>query len=79
MIRRLLAWLSIPVLSASAAEYTVLISKSTAGDDVWRKAADTLAAKHGGEVITFEGTPAELKKRLGGKDAPRWICWVARP
>lgn len=79
MIRSLLAWLSIPVLSASAAEYTVLVSKSTAGDDAWRKVADSLAAKHGGELITFEQSPGELKKRLGGKTAPRWICWVARP
>jgi zinc protease len=60
-------------------DYIVLISKATHVDADWLGVADRLADKHGGEVIAFDSSPIELKKRLAGADAPRWLCWVARP
>jgi hypothetical protein len=67
------------MLSAPAAEYTVIVSKSTMQDAAWSKVVDALVAKHQGEVMTFGDSPLELKKALGGPAMPRWICWVARP
>ena len=67
------------MLPAAAGDYAVIISKATHADADWSAVADRLAKKHGGEVVEFDLSPVELKKRLGAADAPRWLCWVARP
>jgi zinc protease len=65
--------------AAAAAEYTVIVTKSTLQDAAWSKVAGALAAKHRGELKSFETSPLELQQALGGVAMPRWICWVARP
>ena len=79
MFRCLFAWFSTSVVAAFAGDYAVIVSKSTAKDDAWRDVALKLVEKHHAGLVVFDQSPEELKPRLGGKDAPRWICWVARP
>ncbi len=75
---RTLAWLAL-VVPACAADYVVVISAATSADAPWRAVADNLAKKHGGEVVECKLSPLELREKLAGKHAPRWLAWVARP
>ena len=59
--------------------YVVITSKATAADPSWQAVAAVLARKHQGQTVVFGESPSELAARLKGDDAPRWICWVARP
>lgn len=64
---------------ASAADYTVIVSKATLADPEWRAVAESLARKHQGEVVEFGRSPRELQPQWSGKPLPRWVCWVSRP
>jgi zinc protease len=75
---RTLAWLAL-VVPACAADYVVIVSAATSADAPWRAVADSLAKKHGGEVMECKLSPLELRARLAGEHAPRWLAWVARP
>lgn len=62
----------------SKSSYKVLISKKTNEDPAWRKVADTLAVKNGGEVIVAPGA-IEGATNLLKKEAPRALAVVATP
>jgi hypothetical protein len=79
MNRFAIACLFATITAAPAADYAVIVSKATAKDDEWRDVAIKLVEKHQAGLVVFDRSPEELKQRLGGKDAPRWVCWVARP
>ncbi len=79
MIRFVLVGWVFTWVAAQAADYAVIVSKATAKDEAWRDVATKLVEKHKAGLVVFDQSPEELKQRLGGKDAPRWICWVARP
>ena len=73
-----MVWMAWPV-PAWAADYVVIVSQATSADAPWRAVADGLAKKHGGEVMECKQSPLELRERLAGEHAPRWLAWVARP
>ena len=77
---RLLASLALAscVSVCSAGDYLVAIGKSSAGDDGWTKAAKALAAKHQGEVATWDETEAGLLALLR-KENPRYLAIIGKP
>ncbi len=73
MIRFVLVGWVFTWVAAQAADYAVIVSKATAKDEAWRDVATKLVEKHKASLVVFDQSPEELKQRLGGKDAPRWI------
>lgn len=66
-------------LGATAADYVILVSSATRADADWRKVVDTLAERHpGARILEFTATPGEKAAALRA-EAPRHLCWVARP
>ena len=61
-----------------AADYCVVVSKETAGDEKWAKVVAALEKKHDAEVIQFSKSVEEALPKLR-TSFPRYACFVARP
>ena len=68
------------VLPAAAADdqYSIVVSKATAGDAGWKAVVAALRDKHRGDVLVYEKSLDETLPSLR-KTMPRYICFVARP
>ncbi len=77
-----LPWLALAWLAASAgagaADYLVLVSKTSANDPAWKNVGDKLAAKHAGTCEIWDGTEAGLLATLKNSH-PRFLAIVAKP
>jgi len=63
--------------TVGAADYAVVVSRSTHADAGWKAVVDTLVAKHdGATVITFDKHVNEALPALA-KQHPRYTCFVA--
>jgi len=60
--------------------YLAVLSEQTFSDPAWRAVAETLAARHGGEAVTYSGTafPETLRATLAAS-RPDYVCFVAQP
>ena len=72
------AALGLAVSSVAATEYLVAVPAATASDPTWSKVADSLAAKHGGQRVDWNGKPDELLPLLK-EHRPRWLAVVGKP
>ncbi len=61
-----------------AAQYAVVVSKGTHDDAQWKQVVAALVAKHGGEVIVYDGKVTEALPRLS-QVYPKYACFVATP
>jgi hypothetical protein len=59
-----------------AADYVVVVSKATHGDNDWSKVVDVLVDKHHAEVVIYEQQVIEALPALQ-KTFPRYVCFVA--
>ncbi len=60
--------------------YLAVISEQTASDADWLAVAETLAERHGGEIIPYVGDAFPEALRLGlVAYRPTHVCFVARP
>ena len=58
--------------------YAVVVSKKTYADKDWREVAETLKAKYGSRIITWDSGVAEAGKDLAAW-MPNYACFVAQP
>lgn len=76
----LFACLAILTANANAADYAIVVSKTTAADAAWKPVVEALVTKHKGEhtctVITFDKSVSDAKAELS-KLHPRYTCFVA--
>lgn len=63
-------------IQASKPGYAIVIKASTYADPAWKAVAQALVEKHGGKVITYEGTVGQSLAELG-RQFPRYACFVA--
>jgi zinc protease len=79
-MRHVISWLALCLISgtscAKAAEYCVVVQAVTYGDASWKAVADTLVAKHDGELLTYVSDPGEVLESLR-QQHPRYTCFVA--
>jgi len=61
-----------------AANYAVAVSKATRAEPGWKEVVETLANKHQGEIIVYEGRPDEALAKLKAL-FPQYTCFVATP
>jgi hypothetical protein len=61
-----------------AVDYAIVVSNSTYGEAGWHAVVDTLAARHDGEVFTYNSDIWEAQSGLTDA-SPRYICFVAKP
>jgi zinc protease len=61
-----------------AANYAVVVSKATRAKPGWQEVVETLANKHQGEIIVYEGRPDEALAKLKAL-FPQYTCFVATP
>lgn len=62
----------------SAADYAIVVSKTTYADAGWKKVVQALVKKHGGELIRYEKSVDDALPMLK-KQFPRYTCFVATP
>ena len=60
-----------------AADYAVVVSRSTLGDPGWSSVVDTLVTKHHGRVVVYDRL-AEARESLSPA-IPKYACFVATP
>jgi len=73
-----LIWLSFSQPTLPAADYSVVVSKSTYADAAWRQVVDALVDKHGATVVQYESAAPESLDALR-EQFPRYACFVAQP
>jgi len=64
--------------SADAPAYAVVVSRQTFQDPAWKQVADTLLAKHNGQLILYETSVRDSLPTLK-QLFPRYTCFVATP
>ena len=63
---------------AGAADYLVLVSKTSAEDPAWKNVGEQLATQHAGTCETWDGSEVGLLAALK-KSQPRYLAIVAKP
>ena len=86
-VSRLLHWLrpavllgvgALTVVTAPAADYAIVVSRSTQADRDWGRVVEVLKEKHKGAVVVFDASAEEALPKLR-ELLPRFACFVARP
>lgn len=75
-MQRCAAFLLASALTASAADYAVVVSSRTAADAAWQPVVEKLKAKHAAQVLTYTDAVEEVLPALT-KAMPRYTCLVA--
>lgn len=65
-------------MAHAEADYAVVISKATIEDSGWKRVADTLLAKHQGQLVVYEKQVGQALETLR-KMHPRYTCFVTAP
>ena len=58
--------------------YAIVIPKTVLKDSSWANVANTLAQRHDGQIISYDGNFYSLRENLS-KISPQYICFVASP
>jgi hypothetical protein len=66
------------VARASAGDYAVVVSRTTAADPAWKQVVDALVTAHHADVIQNDGDVANALAALR-KQLPRYACFVTQP
>jgi len=86
-VSRLLRWLRPAVLlwagaltavAAPAADYAIVVSRSTQLDHDWGRVVEVLKEKHTGTIVVFDASADEALPKLR-ELFPRFACFVAQP
>jgi hypothetical protein len=62
-------------LDTRIVQYAVVVSETTYQDSAWHAIADTLLAKHGGQVFTHTGNVWDVQSQLAAYE-PTHVCFV---
>ena len=65
-------------VTATAADYAVVVSKATQAKPEWKEVVTALARKHQGSVVTFDRAVEEALPELR-RQGPRYVAFVAQP